>query len=360
MTTLRITLLLLTLTLGTAASGDTNTGETAPLFASNEVLDVTIRAPFKTIMRERSDDTDTSATLSYNDAEAGEVTVEVSVRTRGRFRRRSETCSWAPLRLNFKKKSVRNTLFAGSDKMKLVTHCRKSGAYFRALQSEFLAYRILNMVTDNSFRVRMMRVTYVDTDNKDREYTQYGFTIEQRDQLAKRIGLDLNEVARSQIGNLDPGHTNLTSLHQYLIGNTDFSPIRAPAGEPCCHNYVLFGEENGRIVPIPYDFDMSGLVDAPHASPSPNFKITDVRDRLYRGRCVNNEHVAGSVQAFIDNKENIYDLVTSNEIYKSKGRRAALEYLDDFYDVIESPARVQSSLIDKCIGPAKPASPRES
>ena len=318
-------------TLATTASADTKTktDNIAPMFASNDILDVTIRAPFTTIMRERSIDEDQPATLTYNDAEAGEITVELDIRTRGRFRRLPSTCKWAPLRLSFKKSSVKESVFAGSRKMKLVTHCRNgSVVYSQALLSEHLAYRIFNLLTDASFRVRLMRVTYVDTDKNDRENTEFAFLIEHKKQVAKRIGLKVNDTPSTEIGNLDGPHTNLSSLFQYLIGNTDFSPIRA----------------------APYDCDMSGIVDAPHSAPSPNFNLRNVRQRLYRGRCANNEHIAASVQTFIDRKDGIYDLVTSNELYRSNIRRETLRFLDEFYRIIESPKMVQSQLVSKCVG----------
>lgn len=352
MTTLRTFLLLLALTLGTVANGETGAGETAPLFTSNDILDVTIRAPFTTIMRERSVEEDKPATLTYNDAETGDVTVELGIRARGRFRRQSRTCKWAPLRLNFKKSTVKQTVFADLDKMKLVTHCRKgSRVYSQALLSEHLAYRILNLLTGASFRVRLLRVTYVDTDKKDRENTEFAFIIEHKSQLAKRIGLDVNEVPSTRVRFLEASHTNLTSVFQYMIGNTDFSPIRAAPGESCCHNYILFGAEEGSFVPIPYDFDMSGIVNAPYAAPSPNFKLRSVRERLYRGRCRNNEHVTTSVQTFVDRKDEIYGLVTSNEFYDTRTRKDTLGFLDEFYRTIENPKRLQSKLIGKCIGP---------
>lgn len=354
MATLRTIFLLLALTLGATASGETKTGKTAPLFTSNDILDVTIRAPFTTIMRERSVDEDQPATLTYNDAEAGEVTVELGIRTRGRFRRQQTTCEWAPLRLNFKKSEMKQTLFAGSDKMKLVTDCQKGvSVYSQALLSEHLAYRILNLLTDASFRVRLMRVTYVNTDRKNHKHTEFAFMIEHKSQLAKRIGIEVNEVPSTKVQFLEASHTNLTSLFQYMIGNTDFSPIRAARGEPCCHNYILYGAEEGSILPVPYDFDMAGLVDAPHSAPSVNFNIRNVRQRLYRGRCMNNEHVATSVRAFIDHKEEIYDLVTSNEFYKNKTRKETLRFFDDFYRTIENPKLVQSELIEQCIGRSK-------
>jgi hypothetical protein len=351
MTTPRALLLLLALTLGATASGATKTGKTAPLFTSNDILDVTIRAPFTTIMRERRSNQDQPATLTYTDAENAEVSVDLGIRARGRFRRLSTTCKWAPLRLNFKKSSVKKTVFAGSRKMKLVTHCRTgSTAYSQALLSEHLAYRIFNLVTDASFRVRLMRVTYVDTDKKDKEITEFAFLIEHRDQVARRIGLKVNELPSTEVRFLDGPHTSLGSLHQFLIGNTDFSPIRAAPGETCCHNYVLFGKEKGSILAIPYDFDMTGIVNAPHSAPNPNFNLRNVRQRLYRGRCANNEHVATSVQTFVDRKDGIYDLVTSNELYNKKTRTSTLRFIDEFYRIIESPKMIQSQLVKKCVG----------
>ena len=351
MTALRALILLLAFTLGSAASGEDHAGKTAPLFASNDIMDVTIRAPFTTIMRKRSEDEDRPATLTYIDAEAGEITVDLGIRTRGHFRHQSKTCKFAPLRLNFKKSAVKETVFAGSDKLKLVTHCRKgSSLYSQAVISEHLAYRIFNLLTDASFRVRLMRITYVDTDKKDRANTEFAFVIEHKKQLAKRLGLEINESPKTEIRFLDARHTNLGSIYQYLIGNTDFSPIRAAPGEPCCHNYILFGTEQGKILPIPYDFDMSGIVDAPHSEPNMQFRIKNVRQRLYRGRCRNNEHVPASVQAFLDHKDGIYALVNLNEFYNTNTRKKTLHFLDDFYRIIERPERVQSQLIDECLG----------
>ena len=359
MTMLRNLTFLLALTLASAAGAADESRKTAPLFTSNDILDVRIRAPFTTIMRERSVEEDRPATLTYSDAEGGEITLDIGIRSRGNFRRKEETCKWAPLRLDFKKSDVKDTLFKGSDKLKLVTHCNKGpSVYTQALLSEHLAYRIFNVLTDNSFRVRLLRITYVNADKNDREHTTFGFLIEHKDQVAKRIGLKVNETPSTETRFLEPRHTNLSSVFQYMIGNTDFSPIRAAPGEPCCHNFVLFGEDAGGILPIPYDFDMSGIVDAPHSVPSVNFNIRDVRERLYRGRCYNNEHVPESVRTFIARKEAIYDLVTANEFYKAKTRKQTLRFLDSFYATIESPDRVQSELVAACIGRPKPASQR--
>ena len=351
MTPLRSTFLLLALSLTTPSLADTKDLKTVPLFASDDLLEVTIRGPFSTIMRVRSLTENEPVTLTYNDAEAGEVTVELGIRTRGRFRHQSRICPWAPLRLNFKKSSAKGTVFQGSNKLKLVTHCRNgSGRYSQALQMEYLAYRIFNQVSDKSFRVRLMRVTYVDTDKNDRERTEFAFLIEHREQVAKRIGIAVNGTESTEVKLLDGAHANLGSVFQYLIANTDFSPIRAAAGESCCHNNVLFGDQAGQILPVPYDFDMSGIVDAPHASPNPRFRLHSVRQRLYRGRCPNNEHLGTSVQTYIDRKQAIYDLVANNEHIDKGTRKQTVRFINDFFATIEDPKKVESRLANQCIG----------
>ena len=73
------------------------------------------------------------------------------------------------------------------------------------------------------------------------------------------------------------------------------------------------------------------------------------RERLYRGRCSNNEHLPASIQAFRENKAAIYDLVNSNELYKTGTRKDTLRFLNEFYEVIEESETGRVRLIDKCL-----------
>ena len=210
MTPLRIVLILILGMVPPAAQADDEPKKVAPLFADTDVLAVTIAAPFSSIMKDRSSDEEFPGTLTYTDSEAGEVTVEVNLRTRGRYRRQSRVCNFAPLRLNFKKSTVKGTEFAKSDKLKLVTHCRdKIRRYEQSLFAEYIAYRVFNVVTDNSFRVRPLRVRYVDTDGKKKDRESFAFVIEHRDQLSKRIGLDSNEAEKA---------ANITLVHYQPSG----------------------------------------------------------------------------------------------------------------------------------------------
>ena len=81
------------------------------------------------------------------------------------------------------------------------------------------------LLTDVSFRVRLLRVTYVDTDRNDRERVSLAFLIEHRDRLAKRIGASAIETNMVTYPDLNASYTNLASVFHYFIGNTDYSPV---------------------------------------------------------------------------------------------------------------------------------------
>jgi hypothetical protein len=323
--------------------------EPDPLFQSNETLDVRIAAPFSTIMRERDSGDEIDGKLQFTN-EAGEIAeIDVGIRARGRYRMQRRVCNFAPLRLNFKKSQTKDSLFHKQDKIKLVTHCSNhTRRYEQSVLREFLAYRILNELTDISFRTRLLRVTYVDTDSNDSELTRFGFLIESVERLAKRLDLRPINVARLSLADLHPAHTNIISVFQYLIGNTDFSPVTG-SQEICCHNHAPVGKENDLIYSVPYDFDQSGLVNASYARPNPRFKLRSVRQRLYRGRCSGNQYLDASLDLFKQKREVIIALVNEQPGFNKTSLKSATYYVNTFFDTITSPKNVQANLVKECI-----------
>jgi len=328
-----------------ASAGDSDIVD--PLFQSDELLQVTIRAPLTTLVRERPKDEYLSGLFQYKEADGTAVDLDLEIRTRGHFRH--ATCDYPPLSLNLKKSQANATLFDKQNKLKLVIHCDKAKRYEQTVLREYLAYRILNAVTDMSFRVRLLRVTYVNTEKDGDEQVRYAFLIEHKNRLGARYGLEDLKIDRTTVAAIQPNRLNLTSIFEFLIGNTDFSPVAGAPDDECCHNYVLFGNESDPIIAIPYDFDQSGFVDAPYAVPNERFRIRSVRQRVYRGRCVNNEYVPASLQRFRDSRDAIYDIVSTQEGLDPSVRKKITRYIDDFYELIDDPRDVERKIIDKCI-----------
>ena len=138
-------------------------------------------------------------------------------------------------------------------------------------------------------------------------------------------------------------------MFQYMIGNTDFSPIAGAEGEDCCHNSTLFGNEGEPIYSIPYDFDMSGLVAASYAKPNPKFRIRSVTQRLYRGRCAYIDNLQTSLQLFQDNRDAIYSLIEQQEQLDKSSRKKVVKFVDRFYKVIDNPDKVHRNIKSQCI-----------
>ena len=318
-----------------------------PLFQDNETLSATITAPFTTLVRKRPKDDYLPGTFHITDADGTELELDLEIRTRGHFRHRE--CDYPPLLLNFKKKQTKGTLFDKQNKLKLVIHCDGSERYEQTVLREYVAYRLLNVLTETSFRVRLLRVTYVDTEKDREQQLRYAFLIEHKSRLAKRLGLDNLEIERAAVGAIRGDLLNLTSMFEYLIGNTDFSPVAGAPGDGCCHNYVLLSDGADPIIAVPYDFDQSGFVDAPYAVPSERFKIRTVRQRVYRGRCRNNDYVERSLQQFRDKRTAFRALVEQQEGLTDRVRKLLLKYMDQFYAVINDPRDVQRKMLKKCI-----------
>ena len=323
--------------------------DTTPLFANDWLIEATIEAPFDDIMHERSEDIEPEGSFIYSQPDGTQKQLDIKVRIRGKFRARKDICDFAPLRLNFKKKQVDGTEFQGQDKLKLVTHCDNTGKkQDQLVLKEFLTYRFLAAMTDNSFRTRLLRITYVDSTGRSKTRTKYAFLIEHKDHLAERIDARLAKVEAIQFDELNHVQTNLLTVFSFFIGNTDFSAVRGPNEGFCCHNVLLLEQTPGLKLPIPYDFDFSGMVNAPYAAPNPRFRITTVQTRLYRGLCRNNALLESTFDLFQDNRDNIYAMINTLEGLSKKSNRAMTGYVKDFYKVLDNDGKVNKKFLTKC------------
>jgi hypothetical protein len=338
----------LTLSLPALAAQAQDSKDHDPLFADDEIIHVRMEGPFEMMQKERPDDVEAPGTFSFSGADGEEIILDVNIRTRGNYRRNRKVCELPPLRLNFQKRQTKDTLFDKQDKLKLVTHCQTgSNRYEQTVLSEYLAYRVFNILTDRSFRVRLLRITYAYTD-KEREIEGYGILIEHKDRLEKR--LDGKSVSTEVVSYADiqPDDLNLAFVFQYFLGNTDFSPIQTAPDEDCCHNQALLVKEDALDYTIPYDFDLTGFVNAPHAVVNPRFKLRSVRTRLYRGRCFNLAQLPVSLELFREKREAIESLFASRPELRPATLRHLERYTAAFYETINDPNRVQREFVKKC------------
>ncbi|MDJ0749487.1 MAG: hypothetical protein QNJ11_08380 [Woeseiaceae bacterium] len=326
----------------------------SPLFSDDWIVDVTIEAPLTTLMAERPDEEYLAARLIYDTSDDATVELDLKIRTRGQYRRDPDHCDFAPLRLNFRKGQVPGTLFDGQDKLKLVTHCRSKSTHFQQhVLREYLAYRFFAELTPISFGVRLLNITYIDTES-GATVTRPGFLIESAGHVARRNNLQVVDIRRIGYDQLDPKRQNLVHMFEYMIGNTEYSFVNPKPGKSCCHNADVLSATGGPpYLPLPFDFDFAGLVNAPYAQPNPRFPIDDVRKRFYKGLCANNALLPETAQRFLAEHGDMITIVDRLEPLSRRSRLSVRNYLNTFVDRISDERSLERYFANKCLEPGE-------
>ena len=298
------------------------------LFDSEEVLNIRLEGDIETLLDDRGDDPSYHVLKLYVENMGLEESLELRVRVRGNFRRLRENCDTPPLKFDFEDHVVPvQSLFAGHPELKLVVPCKGEEYVAR----EYLTYTLYNLFTDYSFRVRMVQFTFDDTEKGESSDPQYGFLIEDKEVLAARKSASLVERMNLRPEIVEQEAFFRMSVFAYMIGNTDWSI-------QYLHNIELLFLNDERIyVAVPYDFDLVGLVSSPYARPSPALKLRSVRERVYRGYCLEDLSVLDATfEQFQELKPEIYRTINENALLEENYLEFATEYLDDFYDTLDN------------------------
>jgi hypothetical protein len=310
-------------------------GPPTPLFASDEPLRLTITAPIAALASDRSGNPRPGTLAVGGSAEVHPV----ALAARGITRRQSDICQFPPLRLEFPARMREGTVFARQQRLKLVTHCKNSPGFQQKVLLEYAAYRLYNALTPHSFRARLATIDYID-ERARAPVTRVGFLIEDVDDVAARNGM-VEATAGFQVprSRLEPVASARFAVFNYLIGNLDWSMRAGPAGEGCCHNGRLLAasnDGNATVTPVPYDFDFSGLVDAPYATPPEGFTIRSVRDRIYRGYCTHSPQAQAVAADVVARRGELLGVLATIPGLDERTRARAAAYLDSGFKDLAS------------------------
>ena len=301
----------------------------SPLFASDELLTFTISGDTRSLFKDRIGQPKYyPITLSYEDENADNVSIDLKVKTRGNFRRKKGNCVYPPLLLNFSRlKTPKSSLFAGQDKLKLVTPCQ--GAKY--VVKEYLAYKLYNLITEQSFRARLVKVIFDDSKKGKKTDPLYGILLEDEDQMAARNKASIFKKNRVRPNKTEPSSFLKMAVFEYMIGNTDWSTQYR-------HNVKLLNQGSALLATVPYDFDHAGIVHAPYAKPAPALLLESTRVRRYRGYCLSSLEKLDPVFAlFNELKDDFYKVYENCEHLEKSDRKSTLKFLDQFYKIINDP-----------------------
>jgi hypothetical protein len=313
------------------------------LFEDDKLLEITLRFDITLFKRNKFKNEYEDAIMTYYLNEKDTVTRKIRLKSRGNFR--LEYCDFPPVRLNLNKNDVETSddSFAGIDKIKMVTQCKAGDSDY--LLREFLVYKLYNVLTDFSFKVRLLKINYINTRKPEKPIIEYAFLIEPPEFFASRTNSFEIKPARFSQKYVKPEIMDRVAIFNYMIGNCDWSV-------PVLHNVVPFSEPK-LIQPnlgllVPYDFDYSGLVNAVYAVPPETLPIKSVRERLYLGICRSKEEFETDLNDFLLKKHDFYKVINEFPYLKKGSKKDMISFLNGFYLDFDKHNQIIYKLLNEC------------
>jgi len=319
------------------------TGKVTKLFIQESILPIKLSYSNKDIKKKTNDSTFIQTVLSYQEDDLSWKDLEVKIRRRGDFR--LNNCYFAPIKMKIKKSASKGSLFEKNKKLKLAVKCSDKKGTEDYIVKEYMAYKIYEVVSNYHYKVRLADILLTEPANgKDKTFEFKGYFIEDIKLVAKRHGgqaIDRNMHPQAQ----DPVSSVQNAFFQFMIGNIDFSTYVQ-------HNEkLIFVDE--KVVPVPFDFDMSGLVNTSYATVSESnnesLPITSVTDRLYRGFKRDPEVIAQVRKEYLDKKQLVIEVIDGLQVYfvNPKQFEEAKNYVLGFYNILEDDNLYSKEIINK-------------
>jgi len=311
------------------------------LFGNEETLSLKLSYSNKNVRLHTNDSTYIKTSLAYSAQDGIWKTMDVSIRARGNFRR--DNCYFPPLKIKIEKTIAKGTLFEGNKKLKLVLPCFSCKDMNDKVIKEYMAYKLYEIVSPYHFKTRLVHIEFSEIrGSKIRMHKLLGILVEDiKNVAARHDGRVLKRHMRALAQ--EPTTSVRNNVFHFMIGNTDYSTTYQ-------HNQKLLFIDK-KMMPVPYDFDMSGLVNADYALVSNvqnlQLNISDVTERMYKGFKRDPQIFEQVRQQFLQNKEEILETIDQyRPLFRSKKEFfTAKKFLVGFFDILSNDKKFQSDII---------------
>lgn len=322
-------------------SQDDKTG----LFATDILLEMELHLPWDSLLADIGEDPGYhDGTLVFYDSTGTRKEIMVEVRARGHFRKNPDNCDFPPLKLKFRKESVAGTVFEGLKDIKMVTHCQNEiPDYEQYVLQEYLIYKTYNIYTPLSFKTRLARIHYMDMSGPQDTLTRFAFFRENPEDMASRNHGELLEFESAPQDKLDQDQLSLMAIFNYMIINTDYSI-------PIMHNVVLVSRDYFEPpLPVPYDFDWSGLINIPYDSPYVAH-ISGSPERVYKGPCLRMKELEIILYEMQQKKLEIFELILEFPYLDNEKKSRNIQDLHLFFIMSGNSKLIREAFIRGCPG----------
>jgi len=313
------------------------------LFSSiqqSEAIPFKVIADIESLLLRKSNTGNYSATVSYpinNQIKEWPVTLS----PRGNMR--NKYCDLPPLKIDFSKEDIAKAGYnATFDDFKIVHTCKDDEQHRTLVMREYLAYKLYNELTDYSFRVQLLDFSLEDSKGLLYKVASKGFIIEKDDELAHRLNGRVLKPKNVNRDALQAEVFDMMCLFQLMIGNTDWFIYNQ-------HNVKILKVEDELFpIPVPYDFDYAGIVDADYAIPEERLPLSDIKERYYLGACRTPEELQPIFQRFKDKKESILRTCAEFTPLSKPIRAEITSYIEEFFEILENEERRKKLIIQHC------------
>ncbi len=314
------------------------------LFEDDSLIEISLRFDLSTYFREKPREEYIKANLTINADKTDSISRDIRLKTRGVFR--NKYCTFPPIELNIKKANFGYSDLDKISKLKLVPQCSSGKETQDYVLREYLAYKLFNVLTDTSLRVRLLTVNYLDSKKKRKPIKQFGFFLEPVEMLTARTNCILLKSHTMDQKSIVPRIMDRLSIFNFMIGNYDWSV-------PGLHNVLviksLIYEPTGLGIAIPHDFDWTGLVNASYAIPAENVGTENVRERLFEGICRSKAVFQKDLDLFLAKKDEFYKVINDFPYVNQRVKRDMTDYLDGFFDqLVGNRDRILYNLMNSC------------
>jgi hypothetical protein len=111
---------------------------------------------------------------------------------------------------------------------------------------------------------------------------------------------------------------------------------------------VIVEDKKRRFLPVPYDFDLSGMVHTVYASPDERLHQRSVTERLYRGPCRTVDEFNAAAEPFRAHKADMLVAIDSIGELTAVHKNEMKDYLESFFRRIATPQAIKRTFVDGC------------
>ncbi len=162
--------------------------------------------------------------------------------------------------------------------------------------------------------------------------------------LAKRNNAVIIKSDKFTPKDMNSMDMNRMALFNFMIGNTDWSVQMQ-------HNVKIlmsFDKPNGKGIPVPYDFDYSGLVNTYYAAPFEELPIKTVTERYYQGVCTSEDELKPLIEEFAGLKDRMLGTIQDFPYLSKNDKKQAESYISSFYGLYRNQNYLISQLNSTC------------